>query len=206
MGSNGDLPLTYPPDIYCFTEGYPYWFPSLFEENNCSVTENMVNFLNLSGTVIDVKPYLTVYCLNPPADDDCPFGFCPNPDIAGPLVRIASGLAPAFSVLSCIANSSPDYVTGLCIGEPLLFPDARSLPLLIPSSSNSHLLLAKGCQGRLLVPGPYHLLPPAHLRGLPHPGGTYPIPRRRPDLYRMLARQCILRGVLHPGLLEYPPS
>jgi len=36
----------------------------------------------------DVKPY-TVYCLNPPGDDGCPIGICPNPDIAGVLVRTA---------------------------------------------------------------------------------------------------------------------
>ena len=90
MASNQlPLPTTYPPDISCFA-GAQFWAPWIFEEYNCSVTDNMVNFLNLTGP--DVKSYLTVYCLNPPADDVCPFGFCPNPDIAGPLVRIASEL------------------------------------------------------------------------------------------------------------------
>lgn len=93
MASNDDVPLvTYPPDIDCFAAGY--WDPEIFKYYNCSVTDNMINFLNLTG--LDVKSYLTVYCLNPPADDACPFGFCPNPDIAGPLVRIASELTPAF--------------------------------------------------------------------------------------------------------------
>ena len=89
MSSNdGPLPSTYPPDIGCFDAGF--WSPAIFEINNCSVTSNMVNFLNLSGSDINIKPFLTVYCLNPPADDVCPFGFCPNPDIAGPLVRFSS--------------------------------------------------------------------------------------------------------------------
>ena len=60
--------------------------------NNCSVTNNMVNFLNLTGP--KYEPYLAAYCLSPPGDDDCPFGFCSNSDIAGPLVRIASELTP----------------------------------------------------------------------------------------------------------------
>jgi len=58
------------------------------------VTDNMVGFLNLTGP--DLKSYLSVYCLNPPSDDVCPFYVCPNADIAGPLVRIASELTPAF--------------------------------------------------------------------------------------------------------------
>lgn len=86
-GNQAPLSTTYPPDIDCFA-GAVFYVPEVFAANNCSVTDNMVNFLNLTGP--DVKSYLTVYCLNPPADDVCPFGFCPNPDIAGPLVRIAS--------------------------------------------------------------------------------------------------------------------
>jgi len=95
MASGGEVVLstTFPPDISCFN-AEKFWFPDIFKENNCSVTENMVGFLNLTGA--DVKPYLLVYCLNAPSDDICPFGFCPNPDIAGPLVRIASEFAPSF--------------------------------------------------------------------------------------------------------------
>ena len=87
------LSTTYPPDIGCFS-AEKFWLPAIFEANNCSVTDNMVGFLNLTGP--DVKSFLSVYCLNAPADDICPFGFCPNPDIAGPLVRIASESTPAF--------------------------------------------------------------------------------------------------------------
>lgn len=94
MSTGDPLAVTYPPDIGCFAEGF--WDPEIFELNDCSVTNGMVNFLNLSGTDIDIRPFLTVYCLNPPVDDACPFGLCPNPDIAGPLVRISSGLTPSF--------------------------------------------------------------------------------------------------------------
>lgn len=97
--SNGQVPLatTYPPDVGCFqnsTSNEPWTI--LYEENNCSVTNNMLNFLNLTE---DYKQYISVYCLNPPTDDDCPFGFCPNPDVSGPLVRVASELTQAFHVL-----------------------------------------------------------------------------------------------------------
>ena len=93
--SSGDevvMSTTFPPDIECFAQGY--WLPEIFEINNCSVTDNMLGFLNLTGP--SVKSYLSVYCLNAPADDICPFGFCPNPDIAGPLVRVASKSILAF--------------------------------------------------------------------------------------------------------------
>ena len=42
-----------------------------------------------------IDPYLSVYCVYPPDDDGCPLGVCPNPDIAGPLVRAASELIQA---------------------------------------------------------------------------------------------------------------
>ena len=119
MASNDQATLfaTYPPDINCFVQRY--WDPDIFKENNCSVTDNMQGFLNLTGP--NVKPFLTVYCLNAPPDDVCPFGFCPNPDIAGPLVRIASESTP---VLSCVTDGSLDFVTGFCLGESLLCLDA----------------------------------------------------------------------------------
>lgn len=77
----------YPPGINCWTDG-GMWDPDIFESNNCSITNNMVSFLNLTGR--DYRRYLAAYCLEPQKNDDCPFGFCPNPDIAGPLVRVAS--------------------------------------------------------------------------------------------------------------------
>ena len=97
MASGNEVPLatTYPPDISCFSS--EWWSTETFKDLGCSVTVNMVDFLNLTGP--DVKGYLSVYCLNPPQDDVCPFGFCPNPDIAGPLVRIASESTEVFSNL-----------------------------------------------------------------------------------------------------------
>jgi hypothetical protein len=85
--------LTYPPDIDCFTNGDYSGLLSNFTMNNCSITNNMVKFLNLTGQ--NYKPYLNAYCTSPPSNDNCPFGFCPNSDIAGLWVRIASELTPS---------------------------------------------------------------------------------------------------------------
>ena len=114
--TSGQLPFpTHPPDIDCFLNGGT-WHLGTFGSNNCSVTSNMVDFLNLTGS--DYKPYFAAYCLNPPADDDCPFGFCPNPDITGPLVRVASESSPIFCDLKLAADSSSDYITGFCLCKP----------------------------------------------------------------------------------------
>ncbi|KIJ23310.1 hypothetical protein M422DRAFT_56880 [Sphaerobolus stellatus SS14] len=50
---------------------------------NCSVTQDMITFLNLTHSFND---YFGAYCLNPPASDGCPYGYCPNSDIAAVLV------------------------------------------------------------------------------------------------------------------------
>jgi len=50
--------------------------------------ETAYYFSKLEGR-IDLGPFFPIYCLNPPKDDGCPLGICPNPDIDGLLVRIA---------------------------------------------------------------------------------------------------------------------
>ena len=44
-------------------------------------------------TRADINAYnalvVTLYCAQPPDNDDCPIGVCPNPDVAGTLLRIA---------------------------------------------------------------------------------------------------------------------
>ncbi|KAF9781538.1 hypothetical protein BJ322DRAFT_1076750 [Thelephora terrestris] len=47
------------------------------------VSKPMVNCLNLTT---EIARYVAAYCTKPPSDDDCPFGFCPNPEIAAVLV------------------------------------------------------------------------------------------------------------------------
>lgn len=98
MASVDELPLiTYPPDIACFYYAWGgYFSPAVFKSLNCSVTDNMINFLNLTGADSSTaKEFVNIFCLNPPDGDLCSFGFCPNPDIAGPLVRYSSELVPA---------------------------------------------------------------------------------------------------------------
>jgi len=53
------------------------------------VDRDMVNHFSRPEGRIDLTSFIAIYCLNPLNDDDCPVGICPNPDIAGPLVRIA---------------------------------------------------------------------------------------------------------------------
>ena len=81
-GSSNDTIITYPPDVGCFqvtnyNEGFD---PASFQANNCTVSQNMVNYLNLT---LEIEKYVSAYCTRPPGDDGCPFDFCPNPDIAG---------------------------------------------------------------------------------------------------------------------------
>ncbi|KAF8502954.1 hypothetical protein BU17DRAFT_58662, partial [Hysterangium stoloniferum] len=55
--------------------------------NSCPITNDIVAFLNptsLNGSTLDA-------CAVGPLDDvGCPYGFCPNTDIGGPLVRISA--------------------------------------------------------------------------------------------------------------------
>ncbi|KAF8518131.1 hypothetical protein BU17DRAFT_48940 [Hysterangium stoloniferum] len=79
-----------PPDAVCIAEAF---FPSFeFKDNMCPITDSMVTFLNLTspnGSTLD--HYFSAYCaVSPPDDDGCPYGFCPNTDIGGPLVRISA--------------------------------------------------------------------------------------------------------------------
>ncbi len=88
--SLSDLPATpqgmssldatqYPTRPACF--GQPG-----FTNATCTVpTESMIDFLNITTVAL----YKAAYCDNPP-QDSCAFGYCPNPDIASPAVRIAS--------------------------------------------------------------------------------------------------------------------
>jgi len=60
-------------------------------EDVFSMTVNweMVNYFSQPEGRIDRASFAAIYCLNPLGDDNCPVGICPNPDIAGSLVRIA---------------------------------------------------------------------------------------------------------------------
>jgi len=81
MADGADIPI-FPPDVECFafTKSNGGFNLTAFVANNCTVTQNMVNYLNLTR---EIGKYVTAYCTNPPKHDDCPFDFCPNPDIAG---------------------------------------------------------------------------------------------------------------------------
>jgi len=61
-----------------------------------TVDREMVNYFSRLESRINPASFLEIYCLNPPKDDGCPVGICPNPDIAGPLVRIARKFSFSF--------------------------------------------------------------------------------------------------------------
>ncbi|KAK7683466.1 hypothetical protein QCA50_013300 [Cerrena zonata] len=71
-------PVSWPPNT-C------YIFNGKLERNQAclefmpAVTPDMISFLSL--TSLDV--FKQAYCLDPPEDDSCSFGHCPNPDVAG---------------------------------------------------------------------------------------------------------------------------
>ena len=54
-----------------------------------SVNQDIFNYFSRPEGNINATSFLAIYCLNPLGDDGCPFGLCPNPDIAGPLLRMA---------------------------------------------------------------------------------------------------------------------
>ena len=71
----------FPPGVGCFhPDGTGGWNSTAYQEGGCTVTDDMLAFLNLTSSI---SSYMGAYCLNPAPDDSCPFGFCPQPDIAG---------------------------------------------------------------------------------------------------------------------------
>lgn len=54
-----------------------------------TVNWEMVHYFSQPQGRVNLDSFVAIYCANPLKDDDCPVGVCPNPDIAGPLVRIA---------------------------------------------------------------------------------------------------------------------
>jgi len=53
---------------------------------------------HISRLVGKISPssFVAIYCLNPLKDVDYPVGICPNPDIAGSLLRIARKFVLSF--------------------------------------------------------------------------------------------------------------
>ncbi|TCD68777.1 hypothetical protein EIP91_009790 [Steccherinum ochraceum] len=104
-------PAFFPPDSQCVLEFIEFASACFTDgsECECPITQGMETFLNLTQ---DLSSYVEAYCLNPPSDDSCSFGYCSNPDIAGPLVRIAS------------------YITNICLSLLIFYsPEDASAAL-----------------------------------------------------------------------------
>ena len=57
----------------------------------------MVDFLNMTTTA-DPSIFWQAYCLNPPDEDNCPFGYCPNLDVAGKLFCVIRTIKLSFTL------------------------------------------------------------------------------------------------------------
>ncbi|THH29813.1 hypothetical protein EUX98_g4369 [Antrodiella citrinella] len=100
----------FPPNTQCFKNVTQFVSTcGSFGNCSCTVTEGMVSFLNLTA---GSEAYVAAYCLNPPSDDSCSFGYCNNPDIAGVLVRVASYITN-FCLSIIIFYSPEDAQTAL---------------------------------------------------------------------------------------------
>jgi hypothetical protein len=74
--------------FYCWAED-PREASTHDDVFSMTVDWDMVNYFSQPEGKIDPSSFVAIYCLNPPKDDGCPVGLCPNPDISGLLVRIA---------------------------------------------------------------------------------------------------------------------
>ncbi|KAJ7791232.1 hypothetical protein B0H14DRAFT_2936583 [Mycena olivaceomarginata] len=90
-------------------------FGDLFNSSSaCQVpTLQMIDFLNISSP----NAYLDAYCLNPPVDS-CAFGYCANPDVASPAVRISTYITTIISALLVLyspddAQASPHTIVAM---------------------------------------------------------------------------------------------
>ncbi|KAJ7704725.1 hypothetical protein B0H14DRAFT_3028361 [Mycena olivaceomarginata] len=90
-------------------------FGDLFNSSSaCQVpTLQMIDFLNISSP----NAYLDAYCLNPPVDS-CAFGYCANPDVASPAVRISTYITTIISAL--LVLYSPDDAQASVVLSQLL--------------------------------------------------------------------------------------
>ena len=104
MLSNSSHTLVVPSGAACFV-GSPQ--AGDLTSSPCPVTSDMLQFLNLT---VDFGAYFDAYCLNPPQGDGCPYGYCPNSEIAGPLscpfsLRYSTDfLARSFRPHSCLPD------------------------------------------------------------------------------------------------------
>lgn len=84
-----------PSTLYCWDED-PREASMHEDVFSMTVNRNMVNYFSQPGGKINPTSFIAIYCLNPVGDDNCPVGICPNPDIAGVLVRVARAFSISF--------------------------------------------------------------------------------------------------------------
>ena len=174
--------MSSPPPTGCFESDF---VQAIFDTG--TISKVMVNCLNLT----EIGRYVSAYCTNPPRDDDCPFDFCPNPEIAGmnlitylfsllslklpysgPLVRIAS------KCRRTLVFQHPDFFLLRRLRHNFLcwYVAHRSCGSMLIDASCAYLLFTQESTRSLLVAGPHHILPVAHMSHLHHPRRPYTVP------------------------------
>jgi len=94
--------LSYPPTTLPFPDRAAcYDDPLNWTSTICYVpSRTMIDFLNISDPDPSINPmrYWNHYCVDPPSDS-CPWGYCPNSDVAGPAVRYSAYFASLVSAI-----------------------------------------------------------------------------------------------------------
>ena len=165
-----------------------------------TVDRDMVDYFSQPEGRIDLTSFIGIYCLNPPKNDGCPVGICPNPDIAGPLVRIACMFSFPFIHRAVIQFPPPDYITAFCLSEyqigGYLVP-----PRSILLSSYPHLLRPKARERRVLLPNTHRLRPPHHMFCVPLPRKHHATPRNNRNIHCIIPGYRLFPSLFHQGFL-----
>ncbi|KAF8517396.1 hypothetical protein BU17DRAFT_91843 [Hysterangium stoloniferum] len=72
----------------------------------CPITPDMVASLNLAD---NFDAFFSAYCLNPQRGDHCPYGYCPNSEVAGPLVRLSAYATNFFVAILIICYERKEF-------------------------------------------------------------------------------------------------
>ncbi|KAF7299705.1 hypothetical protein HMN09_00976100 [Mycena chlorophos] len=101
----------FPDHDPCFDPDYSA-YPLCQNDTTANVTNVMLAFLNITN----FDSYFAAYCLSPP-DDSCPWGYCPNPDVASPAVRYSTYFTTVMSAI--LVLYSPSEVTSTFFSQLL---------------------------------------------------------------------------------------
>ena len=180
MLSNSSHTLVVPSGAACFV-GSPQ--AGDLTSSPCPVTSDMLQFLNLT---MDFGAYFGAYCLNPPQGDGCPYGYCPNSEIAG-ILSCPFSLRYSTDSLKGLFVRIAAYMTNFFVGKYLVSILRHCLRIQsMQPFSRSGLLPTRGSQGDVLVTAVERVFTFVDLCGLIIPTTTHTDPRHPRHRYRWL--------------------